>query len=60
MKTIPCPICQCSRALLLDVAKRTNDQLIYRHRCSNCNAHTMWSVNEVASLSMWNHGDVEK
>ena len=60
MKTIPCPICQCSRASLLDVAMRTNDQMIYRHCCPTCNAHTLWSVNVVASLSMWNHGDVEK
>lgn len=59
--TKPCYFCNCNRPLLLDVAKRTNsDDLIYRYRCSNCGAHTMWCNNELAAISLWNHGDVEK
>ena len=57
----PCYICACNRPLLLDVAKRPNsNELIYRYRCSNCGAHTMWCNNEPTAISLWNHGDVEK
>lgn len=61
MKVKPCPYCECARPLLLDVARRAaTNELIYRHRCSNCGAHTLWCNNETASLSLWEHGDIEK
>lgn len=59
--TKPCYICNCNRPLLKDVAKMPNgNELIYRYRCPNCGAHTMWCNNELAAISLWNHDDVEK